>query len=106
MIQACVFCGVAINRRDDLYRVHSQYTKWHPYIEAEPGEYYACPKCFDKRDAAIQKRFKRYAEKHRQGPPQPILTVPIKLKVTATSGKPIKHIDDWAPKPVKAARSG
>jgi hypothetical protein len=90
MIQACVCCGVAITRREDLYRMHSTYCEWHPYIEAEPGEYYVCPSCFEKRDVAIQRRFKRYAKKHRQGPPKAILTVPIKLTAKATPGKPIR----------------
>jgi hypothetical protein len=87
----CFYCGTAITNRDDLCGVSTYPHEFAPRVNAEPGEYFACPKCYAKKDKAAQAKFER-----RFPPPRkavPILTLLIKLKVTATPSKPIKHVD-------------
>jgi hypothetical protein len=87
--QRCYHCNKRITKRDDLF-------------DAFSGEYFSnvkgkwlCRKCWEILDAAETKTFRTGLAAGGHKPKlMPILTVPIKLKVKATLGKPIKHVDD------------
>jgi hypothetical protein len=85
----CYHCNKKITKRSDLFDAYSG-----SYFSNVKGKW-LCLKCFERQDAAEQKAFRTGLElSGHKSKLVPILTVPIKLKVKATLGKPIKHVDD------------
>src|SRR6516162_7339836 len=57
--KSCFYCGTAITNRDNLCSVSTYPHEFAPHVNAEPGEYFACPKCYEKKDKAAQATFER-----------------------------------------------